>query len=166
MAFGNKDKTPHIHQRINWKKEATMLPGYIIILVWLVFTAAFLIWILAASFSTTPEILQGNVFKFETGLHPENYALAWSQQNVARYFGNSLLYSIVGCVFTILISAPASYVLSRYKFICNKIVKNSLIIAMSVPAVPSDLHHPDDLLPCPVHDGLPAELLPDAFQVV
>ena len=108
MAFEKKEKLPRVHQRINWKKEATMLPGYIIILVWLVFTAAFLLWILAASFSTTPEIMQGNVFKFETGVHLENYATAWQQQNVARYFGNSLLYSIVGCVFTILISAPAS----------------------------------------------------------
>ena len=79
--------------------------------------------------------MQGKVFQFETGVHFENYAVAWSQQNVARYFGNSLLYSIAGCFFTILISAPASYVLSRYKFVCNKIIKNSLIIAMSVPAV-------------------------------
>ena len=133
--FHKKEKVPAVHQKINWRKEATLLPGYIIIFIWLIFTAAFLIWILAASFSTTPEILQGNVFKFETGIHFENYATAWSQQNVARYFGNSLLYSIAGCLFTILISAPASYVLSRYKFVCNKIIKNSLIIAMSVPAV-------------------------------
>ena len=133
--FHKKEKVPAVHQKINWRKEATLLPGYIIILIWLIFTAAFLIWILAASFSTTPEIMQGKVFQFETGVHFENYAVAWSQQNVARYFGNSLLYSIAGCFFTILISAPASYVLSRYKFVCNKIIKNSLIIAMSVPAV-------------------------------
>ena len=133
--FHKKEKVPAVHQKINWRKEATLLPGYIIIFIWLIFTAAFLIWILAASFSTTPEIMQGKVFQFETGVHFENYAVAWSQQNVARYFGNSLLYSIAGCFFTILISAPASYVLSRYKFVCNKIIKNSLIIAMSVPAV-------------------------------
>ncbi|MBO8435542.1 MAG: carbohydrate ABC transporter permease [Spirochaetes bacterium] len=133
MGFRKKDKS--IAHKINWKKEAAMLPGYIIILIWIGFTAAFLLWILGASLSTTPEIMQGKVFKFETGLHFENYALAWSQQNVARYFANSLLYSIAGCFFTILISAPASYVLSRYKFICNKIIKSSLIVAMSVPAV-------------------------------
>ena len=133
MGFIKKDKS--IAHKINWKKEAAMLPGYIIILIWIGFTAAFLLWILGASLSTTPEIMQGKVFKFETGMHFENYALAWSQQNVARYFANSLLYSIAGCFFTILISAPASYVLSRYKFICNKIIKSSLIVAMSVPAV-------------------------------
>ncbi len=135
MRLTKKEKLPRVHQKINWRKEATMLPGYIIIFIWLAFTVAMLAWILAASFSTTPEIMQGQVFKFETGIHLENYAIAWSQQNVARYFGNSLLYSIVGCVVTILISAPASYVLSRHKFICSKLLKNSLIIAMSVPAV-------------------------------
>lgn len=133
MAFSKKNKLPR--QRINWKREATLLPGYIIIIAWIIFTAAFLLWIFAASLSTTPEILQGKVFQFETGVHFENYKIAWQQQNVARYFGNSLFYAVVGCVFTILISAPASYVLSRYKFICNKLIKSSLIVAMSVPAV-------------------------------
>ncbi len=121
--------------RINWKKEARLLPGYIILFIWIAFTAAFLFWILAASFSTSREIFSGNVFKFETGFHFDNYIRAWTNQNVAVYFGNSLLYSFVTCAAVILISAPAGYVISRYKVVCAKVLKLGLIVAMSIPAI-------------------------------
>lgn len=122
-------------ESINWKKELRLLPAYVVLLLWILFTAILLFWILAASLSTSPEIFSGNATKFETGLHFENYASAWKEHNVSLFFFNSLLYSIVTCVFSVLISAPAAYVLSRYKFVCNAVIKSSLIIAMSVPAI-------------------------------
>jgi N-acetylglucosamine transport system permease protein len=123
------------YDRINWKRELHFLPGYIVLIAWIAFAAAFLLWILAASLSTSREIFSGNVFAFKTGLHFENYAKAWRQQNVSRFFGNSLLYAVVTCVVVIFISAPAAYVLSRYKFFSNKMIRSSLIVAMSIPAV-------------------------------
>lgn len=122
-------------QKVNWKKELSLLPGYIIVTVWILFTAAFLLWILAASLSTSREIFSGNVFKFESGLHLENYVSAWKAQNVSVFFANSLLYAVVACAGVILISAPGAYVLSRFSFIGNKVMKSSLIVAMSIPAV-------------------------------
>ena len=106
MSKKNKYK-----QKINWKRELSLLPGYLIVTVWIVFTAAFLIWILGASLSTSAEIFTGSIFKFETGFHWENYKSAWETQNVSVFFLNSLLYAAVACVFVILISAPAAYVL-------------------------------------------------------
>ena len=131
----SKKKEPKVKERINWRKEASLLPGYIIVLVWIIFTAAFLLWILGARLSTSREIFSGSVFKFESGLHFENYANAWKAQNVSVFFANSLLYAITACVGVILISAPAAYVLSRFEFLGNKVMKSSLIVAMSIPAV-------------------------------
>ena len=131
----SKKKEPKVKERINWRKEASLLPGYIIVLVWIIFTAAFLLWILGASLSTSREIFSGSVFKFESGLHFENYVNAWKAQNVSVFFANSLLYAITACVGVILISAPAAYVLSSFEFLGNKVMKSSLIVAMSIPAV-------------------------------
>lgn len=131
----SKKKEPKVKERINWRKEVSLLPGYIIVLVWIIFTAAFLFWILGASLSTSREIFSGSVFKFESGLHFENYANAWKAQNVSVFFANSLLYAVTACIGVILISAPAAYVLSRFEFIGNKVMKSSLIVAMSIPAV-------------------------------
>lgn len=119
----------------NWKKELKLLPGYIIVVLWVVFTAIMLCWILGASFSTSKEIFTGNVFKFETGFHWENYVTAWKVQNVSIFFGNSLLYSVVSCFGVLAISAPAAYVLSRWQFTGGTALRIGLVIAMSVPVI-------------------------------
>lgn len=131
----SKNKEIKVKDKVNWRKELSLLPGYIIVLVWIIFTAAFLFWILGASLSTSREIFSGGVFKFESGVHLDNYVRAWQSQNVSVFFANSLLYAVTACIGVILISAPAAYVLSRFEFIGNKIMKSSLIVAMSIPAV-------------------------------
>lgn len=130
-----KKKEPKMKQPFNLQKELRLLPGYLILLVWIVFTAVVLGWIIAASLSTSGEIFKGEVLKFQTGFHFENYANAWSSQNVSVFFMNSLLYSVISCTIIILISAPAAYVLSRYTFLGNKTIKTSFIVAMSIPAI-------------------------------
>ena len=115
-------------KKINWKKEARLLPGYLVMLLWLAFTVILLGWILGASLSTSREIFSGEVFKFASGFHFENYATAWKAQNVSVFFGNSLLYSIVSCFGVLAIAAPAAYVLSRWKFVGGRALRLGLII--------------------------------------
>lgn len=122
-------------QKLNWKKEVKLLPGYLILIIWVIFTIVLLGWVLGASFSTTAEIFQGKALKFETGLHFENYAKAWNGSGVAGFFGNSLLYSVVSCAALVLVCAPAAYVLSRFDFIANKVIQTSFVSAMGVPAI-------------------------------
>ncbi len=126
-----------VREPINWKKELKLLPGYIILCLWVLFTFVMLLWIVAASFSTTQDMFKGTIFTslLSGDFHPENYATAWMTSNVSVFFGNSLLYSVVSCVCILLISAPAAYVLSRYEFIGNKVIRLGFVIAMSVPAV-------------------------------
>jgi len=123
------------HEKINWKKEAKLLPGYLIVCAWVALTAVILFWILAASLSTSREIFTGAVLKFKTGLHWENYVTAWNNQNVSVFFGNSLLYATVSAVGVLVISAPAAYVLSRWQFVGSKALRVALVIAMSVPSI-------------------------------
>ena len=122
-------------KNINWKKELRLLPGYIIVVLWVGFTAVMLGWILGASFSTSREIFSGSIFKFESGFHWENYVTAWQVQNVSIFFGNSLLYSVLSCFGVLAISAPAAYVLSRWKFTGGAALRVGLVIAMSVPII-------------------------------
>ena len=123
------------NSRINWRKEAKLLPGYIIVIAWVVFTAVVLFWIFAASLSTSREIFSGSVLEFASGFHWENYATAWNTQNVSVFFANSLLYSTVSCAGVLVISATAAYVLSRWQFICSRAIRIALVVAMSVPTI-------------------------------
>ena len=120
---------------VNWKKEFKLLPGYIIVSLWVLFTFVLLGWVLCASFSTTMEIFAGNATKFPTGLHFENYVKAWTNSNVSEFFMNSLGYSIVSCLLLIVICAPAAYVLARYTFVGNKLIQTGFASAMGIPVI-------------------------------
>ena len=128
-------KEKEARRPFNLKREVKLLPGYIILLLWVIFTIALLGWVFGASFSTTAEIFQGKALKFESGLHFENYAKAWNGAGVAGFFGNSLIYSVISCTILILVCAPAAYVLSRFDFIANKFIQTSFVSAMGVPAI-------------------------------
>ena len=68
-----KEKEKKVREKINWKKEFKLAPGYIVIILWVIFTFMLLGWILAASLSTTADIFAGKALKFPTGLHFEIY---------------------------------------------------------------------------------------------
>lgn len=125
----------HHRAHVNWKKEARLIPGYLLIILWVAFTVVLLGWVFAASLSTTKDIFMGNALKFPTGLHFENYAKAWSSQNVSTFFLNSLGYASISTVLLILVAAPAAYVLSRFKFFMNRPIQSSFVAAMGVPMV-------------------------------
>lgn len=132
---GAKKQKKLVKTKFQWKKELRLLPGHIILWIWIGFTFAFLMWILAASLSTSSEIFKGDTLKFASGFHFENYVKAWKIQNVSVYFMNSLLYATVSCVLLIFICAPAAYILSRFTFLGNKTIKSSMVLAMSVPSI-------------------------------
>lgn len=122
-----------IRERVNWKKELKLAPGYLILSIWILFTVVLLGWVIAASLSTTKAIFSGKILS--SGFHIENYAKAWTNSNVSTFFSNSLIYAAIACTLLILICAPAAYVLSRFKFIANKVIQTGFVSAMGVPVV-------------------------------
>lgn len=127
-------KEKKVRERVNWRRELRLAPGYLILSLWVLFTFILLGWVIAASFSTSKEIFSGTVFQFGSGFHLENYAKAWNASNVSVFFMNSLVYATISCAFLVLICAPAAYVLSRFTFLGNKLVQNGFVAAMGVPA--------------------------------
>ena len=132
-----KNKEKVIKDKVNWKKELKLAPGYIILFLWVMLTVVLLGWVVLASLSTTKDIFAGNVNKllFPTGLHFENFAKAWLGQGVATFFMNSLIYSVVSCVLLIAVCAPAAYVLSRFPFKGSKLIETGFVSSMGVPVI-------------------------------
>ncbi len=126
-------KEKKYRERVNWKKELRLAPGYLILIIWITFTFVLLGWVLLASFSTTKEIFSNKLL--DSGLHFENYVKAWINSDVAGIFRNSLVYSIISCTLLIIICAPAAYVLARFIFPGNKLIQTGFVSAMGVPVV-------------------------------
>jgi N-acetylglucosamine transport system permease protein len=117
------------NSRIHFSK----IPSYLMLALWLAFLVATVGWILLASLSTTAEIFKGQVM--HTGFHFENYVKVWVNNNVSRYFLNSLVTTLTACTAAILIAAPAAYVLGRKHFRGRMMLSNTFLVSMSVPGV-------------------------------
>jgi len=123
------------------KKELRLAPGYILCIIWVSFTFLLIGWTLAASLVSPRDIFGGNVLRvfFERLINSElrfdNYSLAWGSQNLSGFFLNSLIYCTISLTAIILIAAPASYALSRFRFRFNALIQSMTSIAMGIPAV-------------------------------
>lgn len=117
------------------RNELSLLPGYVLLVTWVGFTAVVLCWVVAASLSTPAEIFKGTIFQFESGIHLENYSRAWVTSNVSVFFANSLLYASISCVLLIVICAPYSYALQRFQFPGSKLIKTGLAATTGVPVI-------------------------------
>ncbi len=119
----------------DWKKQIPLLPGHIIVGIWVLFTFVMLAWILCASLATSREIMGGQAMLLPSGPHFDNYARAWSANNISVFFLNSLLYATCTMAGSVLISAPAAYVLARSVFKGNGLIRSGFITAMSIPQI-------------------------------
>jgi len=111
--------------------QTKLIPGYIILGVWCLFTIALVAMVILSSLSTTQEIFTGNLLA--SGLHFENFVTAWKAQNISKFFLNSLLYASISTVLIIVISAPAAYALARFVFKGNMTIKSTFAAAQGVP---------------------------------
>ncbi len=140
---------------ITWKKTLKN-PGMYIVFIWCIFTFLVVGWIIFASFATTRNIFSGNLLLrgvtakyaekhpetlklfgsyYSLTFKPINYYNAIVSHNVGKYFLNSMIYTFVSIFGIILVSAPAAYVLSRFKFRGNKTISNLFVAALGIPAI-------------------------------
>jgi N-acetylglucosamine transport system permease protein len=117
------------------QKPLSLCISYVIVGVWILFTFILIGWVFFASLSSSPEIFSDHMFSFRTGLHFENYVKAWNTQRVSVFFMNSLLYTVVSCTAIILISAPAAYALSRFRFPGSMLIQNMFAAALGIPVI-------------------------------
>lgn len=138
-SHSNKESADMVQEddlgHYNFARELRRVPPYLLLIAWVVFTAIVIMWVVAASLSTSADIFKGDVFNFSDGLHFENYVRAWKSSHVSVYFANSALYTVISCAMLIVICAPYAYVLSRYQFPGSKLLNTLLAATTGVPVV-------------------------------
>lgn len=78
-------------------------------------TAGPLLWLLVTSLKPSREIFL-SPFAWPQSPSLENYRRAWEVGHFGGYFGNSLSLTLTTVLFTLILSAPAAYVLARFRF--------------------------------------------------
>lgn len=120
-------------ERRSLKKEMRMLPGYVLVILWCVFTFVLVGWVFLASLSTTRGIFTNKLFA--TGIHFENYIKTIVNNNVGLYFINSIIYTLTSCFGIVMISAPCAYVIARFAFRGRKLLQSSFVSALAIPQI-------------------------------
>ena len=114
--------------RNHWEKPVL----YIILGLLSVLTLFCLIWMFYTSFKSDQEISL-NIFSLPSKLHIENYVNAWQTAKIGVYLFNSVFVAVAAIILTVLFSAAAAFVLSKFTFRLQKLIYTMFIIGMLIP---------------------------------
>lgn len=115
------------------KKTGSMLPAYIPLYAWLIFSVILFGWVILASLSTTRDIFTNKLLG--SGIHWSNYADLFENQGMGRYFANSVVYTVVSCIGIIAIAAPAAYIIGRVRFRGRALASAMFMSALAIPSI-------------------------------
>jgi multiple sugar transport system permease protein len=66
--------------------------------------------------------------------HPGNYATAWDNMRIAKYFTNTVLYAAGGWLIALIFDVGVAYALSKLKPIFGKILLGAVLASLMLPA--------------------------------
>lgn len=117
---------------------ASILCGILIVII--VFVSVFpFLWVFVSSFKANGDIISGAV-GFPQGFRPENYVKAFKMAPFAKFFGNSIIISVVGTVLNLALMSMAAYVVARFRFRGRSLVKLLFTAVLFIPC--AALLHP------------------------
>lgn len=92
------------------------------------------------AFKTDEEYASTNVIELpQNWLNFDNFVTAWQQADMGRAFLNSFIILICVLVGSIMISSMLAYVLNRFKFPGNALIRNLFTIATLIPGIASQV---------------------------
>lgn len=120
-----------------------LTPAKILVYICLILLAVTIIvpvlWVFVASVKQNSEFY-GSPWTLPETLYFQNFADAWQKANMGSYMLNSVIVTALGIFLLIVISLPAAYVLSRFKFktgkFWNTLFMAGLFINVSYIVVP------------------------------
>ena len=105
---------------------------YIILGIFCVIMMVPLIYIVANSISDYNEVYQGNVNLLPKRIDFAAYQYVLSNEYILKGYMNTIMYTVIGTVISLVLTFCAAYPLSRYDFKYKRIIKLIFVITMFV----------------------------------
>ncbi len=103
----------------------------------LLFTVAFVIplyWMVTGGMKSSPELARTPPTHVPQEWHPGNYADAWNELDLARYFGNTIVLIGGAWLLGLAVQVPAAYALSKLRPRFGNLVLGLMLVTLMVPA--------------------------------
>jgi len=114
------------------RRSYAAFPAHLAMLGWAVVTALPLLWAVVSSVKTDDEILN-HPWSLPASPRFGNWARAWTEASIGRYFLNSLIVVGGGLLLTMLLGSLVAYALARYAFRGNRLIYYTFVAAMFFP---------------------------------
>ncbi|WP_433720715.1 carbohydrate ABC transporter permease [Actinoplanes sp. CA-051413] len=102
-----------------------------------VFVLVFLVplyWMFASAVKSPAEYALSTPTFIPHSWHPENYATAWDNMRIAKYFTNTVLYAAGGWLIALIFDVGVAYALSKLKPIFGRILLGAVLASLMLPA--------------------------------
>lgn len=114
------------------KRWLNLFPAYLILGIWSLFTVFVLVWIALTSLKSNRDLFL-NVWSLPTNLQFQNYIKAWSSLHLGTFFLNSFEVVMASVILILVLSAPASYILSRVRFRGSNLLVMAFVAGIGIP---------------------------------
>lgn len=103
-----------------------------ILLTWAAMVVLPLLWCVLSAFKSDDELLT-SAWSLPARARWENFAHAWLQAEIGRYFLNTVIVVCLGTLLTLGMGSTVAYVVSRYTFRGNRLVYFLFIAGLTFP---------------------------------
>lgn len=118
------------------KKTIITVLKYIVLLITSFIAVLPLVSCVITAFKTPEEYAGTSVMDLPSSwLYFENFVQAWDQANMGLAFRNSFIILVCVLIGAVLIGSMLAYVLSRFKFFGNGLVRNLFLFASLLPGI-------------------------------
>ncbi|MDQ8708057.1 carbohydrate ABC transporter permease [Streptomyces sp. LHD-70] len=103
----------------------------------LLFTLAFIVplyWAATGAMKSPTELAQNPPTYIPQTWHPENYAKAWQEMDLARYFLNTVVLAGGAWLVQLAVQVPAAYALSKLRPRFGNLVLGLMLVTLMMPA--------------------------------
>lgn len=90
------------------------------------------LWVLLSSFKTSKEIL-ASPFALPAHWQFENYAHAWTDSGIGRFYLNTIIVVVSALVIVMLLGAMCAYVLARFQFFGSRAIYYLMLAGLTFP---------------------------------
>lgn len=100
------------------------------------FAAAFLFplyWMVTGAVKSPAELAQTPPTLVPQSFEPQNYATAWNQLRIARFFANTVVYAAGGWLLQIVVAVTAAYALSKLRPLFGNLVLGAMLAGLMLP---------------------------------
>ncbi|HEY9292480.1 MAG TPA: carbohydrate ABC transporter permease [Microlunatus sp.] len=106
--------------------------AHIVLIIWSLIIILPMLWTLLSSFKTSQEIL-ASPLSLPKNLSFENFANAWTDAGIGRYFLNTVVVVGFALVLVMILGAMCAYVLARFKFFGNRAIYYLMLAGLTFP---------------------------------